>query len=240
MNLISSFQTSDFILQFFPLLVPSFRFGMDVRTFSSRLKWQPIIPALLIFVTLFSTSAIAQTPHFDQLKQRFSDGQVFVAEFDHTYTDSYTGEVVESEGNIWIDKERYKLESGGQTIVVDGEISRVYDDNRNRVIVDNYNPEDDDFAPSRMLSGIDSTYTVSEEQAGENTKIILKSTDDFAVFLRVEIVINNESHPLKISAWDISENEIVTNFNNGRFTDSESGLFELEYPEDAELVDMRI
>lgn len=211
---------------------------MHDGTSGSKMRLTAIF--LISALTLLSaTTAIAQTPNFDQLKQRFDAGQVFVAEFDHTYTDSYTDEIVSSSGNIWIDKVRYKLESEGQTIVVDGEISRVYDENRNRVIVDNYNPEDDDFAPSRMLSGIDSTYIVSEEQVGRNTRITLKSTDDFVVFVRVEIVIDGNLHPLEISAWDISENEIVTSFKNGRFADPEAGLFELKYPDNAEVVDMR-
>lgn len=194
----------------------------------------------VLFLFLFSSNTLlAQAPNFDQLKERFDSGEVFAAEFDHTYTDSYTEEVVNSSGNIWIDKVRYKLESEGQTVVVDGENSQVYDPQRNRVIIDTYYPEDDDFAPSRMLSGIDSTYTVSEERSGNQTRIILTTDDDFAVFIEVEILLDEQLRPMEIKAWDISDNEIVTTFSNGRFHDPEDGLFELDPPEDAEIVDMR-
>ncbi|MEX0844407.1 MAG: outer membrane lipoprotein carrier protein LolA, partial [Balneolaceae bacterium] len=207
-------------------LFPNLRFAKEVLT-------------IIVVIMISSTALLAQTPNFDQLKQRFDAGQVFSAVFDHVYTDSYTGETVTSDGSIWIDKVRYKLQSEGQTIVVDGETSRVYDPNRNRVIVDTYYPEDDDFAPSRMLSGIDSTYSVSEEKAGNNTNITLQSDDDFAVFIRVEILIDSSLRPLRITAWDISDNEIVTTFSNGKFQKPEDGLFQLHYPEDAEIVDMR-
>lgn len=123
--------------------------------------------------------------------------------------------------------------------MVDGENSRVYDPNRNRVIIDTYYPEDDDFAPSRMLSGIDSTYTVSEERDGNQTKISLTTDDDFAVFVEVEILLDAQLRPLEIKAWDISDNEIVTAFTNGDFQQPKSGLFELSYPNNAEIVDMR-
>lgn len=228
-------QLSDFS---FRLLVPNLRFDTPAGTSGSKLFAKGILSFIAV-ILISSTAILAQTPNFDQLKQRFDRGEVFSAEFNHTYTDSYTGEVVTSDGNIWIDQARYKLESEGQTIVVDGETSRVYDQNRNRVIIDTYYPEDDDFAPSRMLSGIDSTYTVSEEKTGNRTKITLTTDDEFAVFARVEILIDVQRHPLKISAWDISDNEIVTDFKNGTFIQPEPGLFKLEYPEDAEIVDMR-
>lgn len=243
MSMIKSSQLSAFSFQQARLashkpLVTNLGLVMPAGTSGSK-TWPK---ALLLFfgVILFSTtSLIAQTPNFDQLKERFETGEVFAAEFDHTYTDSYTEETMSSSGNIWIDRKRYKLQSEGQTVVVDGEFSRVYDENRNRVVIDYYEAEDDDFAPSRMLSGIDSTYTVSEESTRDQTKITLESTDDFAVFVRVEIILDRQNQPAKITAWDVSDNEIVTRFENGKFVEPQSGLFELEYPEDAEVVDMR-
>lgn len=211
-------------------------FRFQLPAFSSFLKF------LSLFILLglsFSISAIAQTPQFNQLKEKFDEGQVFRAMFSQTFTDSYTGEVTQSDGQIWLDKIRYKLEADGQVVVVDGETSKVYDPARNRVIIDAYNADEDDFAPSRMLSGIDTTYTVSEEKLGSQTKINLVSNDDFAVFVRVEIMIDAQLRPLEIKAWDISDNEIVTTFTNGTFLKPENGLFQLEYPEDAEVVDMR-
>ena len=195
--------------------------------------------SLYVLCLIISTSAVAQTPNFDQLKEKFDEGLVFRAMFNQTFTDSYTGEVTQSEGQIWLDKIRYKLEADGQVVVVDGETSKVYDPSRNRVIIDTYYADEDDFAPSRMLSGIDTTYTVSEEKVGDQTKINLVSNDDFAVFVRVEIMIDAQLRPVEIKAWDISDNEIVTTFTNGTFLTPEDGLFQLEYPGDAEVVDMR-
>jgi len=198
------------------------------------------VAALLIALFLLTGSTLlAQTPNFDLLKERFETGEVFAADFDHTYTDSYTGESTSSAGQIWIDQVRYKLMADDQTIVVDGETSRVYDADRNRVIIDTYYPDEDDFAPSRMLSGIDSTYTVSERKQGTRTTVTLTSTDDFSVFTVVEILLDADLRPLRIIAVDISDNEIVTTFSKGRFYAPESNLFQLEYPDDAEVVDMR-
>lgn len=218
-------------------LIPTRRFGLpDVP---NRSKIFARVLSVAAGFLLLTTGLLAQTPNFDQLKDRFDSGEVFSAQFDHTYSDSYTGEVVSNSGSIWIDKVRYKLQSEGQTVVVDGENSRVYDPNRNRVIIDTYYPENDDFAPSRMLSGIDSTYSVSERVIDNRTKVTLTSNDDFAVFVKVEILLDAQLRPLEIKAWDISDNEIVTTFTDGSFQQPEAGLFQLSYPDNAEIVDMR-
>ncbi|MFP8489626.1 LolA family protein [Gracilimonas sp. Q87] len=225
-------------MNYLSCLVPNLRFEMH-KGISGSKRAGKIVTLVIVLILISGSNLFAQTPNFDLLKERFESGEVFAADFDHTYTDSYTGESTSSEGKIWIDQIRYKLVADGQTIVVDGETSRVYDEDRNRVIIDNYYAEEDDFAPSRMLSGIDSTYTVSERKQGSRTLVTLNSTDDFSVFTEVEILLNADLRPLRIIAIDISDNEIVTNFSNGRFYAPESNLFQLEYPEDAEVVDMR-
>lgn len=235
--MIRSYQLTAFSFQRVTL-VPNLRFGMHTGSSASKMLAKGLLSVITV-ILITSSSLFAQSQKFDQLKERFDSGEVFAATFDHTYTDSYTGESTASEGQIWIDQIRYKLNSDGQTILVDGETSRVYDSNRNRVIIDFYDPEDDDFAPSRMLSGIDSTYSVSEENRGAKTLITLTTSDDFAVFSEVEILLDAQLRPIRITAWDFSDNEIVTNFSSGRFLTPEPGLFQLNYPEDAEVVDMR-
>lgn len=195
---------------------------------------------LLGLIVLTGSFVQAQTPVFDQLRDKFDQNLVFKAAFEHTYIDSYTEESINSSGLIWIDNAGYKLESEDQLIVVDGETSTVYDGLRNRIIVSEYDAEEDDFAPSRMLSGIDETYTASEKPLDNgSTEITLVTEDDFAVFIQVEIVIDRNLKPVKITAYDIADNIIITSFTNGEFETRDANTFKLEYPEGAEIVDMR-
>jgi outer membrane lipoprotein-sorting protein len=195
---------------------------------------------LLLFSGIGLHQAGAQnTPAFDQLKQSFEDGHIFHAEFTHRYEDSFTGETQQSEGVIWIGKEQYKIEGMDQIMVVDGEISRVYDGAKNRVIVSDYVEEEDDFAPSRMLQGVDDTYRVSETSQNGQTEIVLHSDDPFSIFETVTILLDSNGHPKEINATDQAENVLVTSFSNGTFTEPTGGLFDLETPADAELIDLR-
>lgn len=182
----------------------------------------------------------AQDAPFAQLKMKFEDGQIFSADFHHQSVDSYTQDTVSNNGLIWVGNQDYKVRTDQQTVVVDGKISTVFDRNRNRVIISEYEPSEDDFAPSRILNGIDSTFTVTEEmKRGNQFYIQLTSEDPFAIYKEVEIVLSEALIPQQIRAVDPVDNIITTEFKNGTFLPPEEELFELDYPDSVELIDMR-
>lgn len=199
-----------------------------------------IVLLSLFVIPVQAFAAQDNTPNFDTLKSEFENNNVFVSDFTHQYEDAFTGETESAEGRIWIAKERYKVEGSSQLMVVDEDISRVYDGNKNRVIISDYVEEEDDFAPSRMLQGVDESYSV-EESVGENgaATITLSSDDPFSIFKTVTIQLNESGDPVEIRAIDQADNSITTRFDNGGFTQPSNDLFEMDVPEDAERVDLR-
>lgn len=201
---------------------------------------EAIAAILFLVITAISSPLFAQQTAFDKLKQRFDEGEIFHAEFKHRYIDSYTQDTVTSKGTIWVGEDKYKVRTQNQSVVVDGETSMVFDDNRNRVILSKYEPTEDDFAPSRILNGADSTYSIkSQERHDGKVYINLVSEDPFAVFQKVEITLTDELMPLRIFAKDQADNLITTSFKEGNFIAPKPGMFNLDYPEGAEIVDMR-
>lgn len=198
------------------------------------------IPAVFLILLFAAQAGYAQQSPFEQLKEKFESGKIFKADFTHTYEDSYTEEKTQNNGQIWVGENQYKVDSPEQRMAVNGEISRVYDSARNRVIVSTYVPEEDDFAPSRILNGIDSTYTIDQQiKQGSNYLITLHSDDPFALFQKVEITLNEDFVPLKIFVRDPADNLLTTTFTNGSFIEKKDDIFELDYPADAEIIDMR-
>ncbi|MEX2351852.1 MAG: outer membrane lipoprotein carrier protein LolA [Balneolaceae bacterium] len=181
----------------------------------------------------------SETPGFDKLKDRFEEGEVFAAAFSHQYHDSFTEETTSSEGEIWIGKDWYRVENEDQMMVVDGETSRVYDSIRDRLLISDYVPEEDDFAPSRMLQGVDESWLVEESADGPGLQIRMDSEDPFTVFSEITIRLNSEGTPLEIEAFDRAENRLRIRFRAGRFVTSDPALFELNLPEGTELIDLR-
>src|SRR5690625_4493455 len=180
-----------------------------------------------------------ETPRFDRLRETIESGSIFRATFSHEYRDSYTGEETRTLGEIWIGSDRYRVESDGQTMVVDDEISRVYDSRRNRLLISAYEEEEDDFAPSRMLQGVDNTYRVEEREVDRGTLVTLISEDPFSIFMQVEILLNRHGEPVEIEAVDQAENLLITRFDEGSFMEATTSLFELQVPESAERIDLR-
>jgi outer membrane lipoprotein-sorting protein len=210
---------------------------MNWTSLSDRLV-QFLITALLLGG--IPAMAGAQEAPFEQLKMKFEKGQIFSADFHHQSVDSYTQDTVSNNGLIWVGNQDYKVRTDKQTVVVDGKISTVFDRNRNRVIISEYEPSEDDFAPSRILNGIDSTFTVTKEVKQDDKFFIqLTSEDPFAIYKEVEIILSEALIPQQIRAVDPVDNIITTEFKNGTFLPSEEELFELDFPDSVELIDMR-
>jgi outer membrane lipoprotein-sorting protein len=193
----------------------------------------------LCFLIILPVKLDAQTPAFDQLKLKFEEGNIFNAVFTHEYEDSYTGEHSQNQGEIWIGKDSYRVEGDEQIMIVDGEISRVYDGIRNRLLISDYDEEEDDFAPSRMLQGVDDSYSIGEESLNSGTLITLTTDDPFAIFISVEITLDGNGNPVVIRAVDQVDNLLTTRFETGRFQEADPELFEMEVPGNAERIDLR-
>ena len=195
--------------------------------------------ALMLMLFIVSVANI-QAQSLDSLQATFEEGKVFTSSFEHIYKDTFTGENQSTTGTIWIDSSQYKIISGNSIMVVDGEVSYVYDSTKDRVIISEYVEEDDDFAPSRMLQGVDSTYSVSERSLEEGGVLIeMVSDDPFSVFSEVSVRLNQAGTPQRIDAIDQVENELITTFYEGSFISSSDGIFRFPNPEGAEVIDLR-
>lgn len=202
-------------------------------------RYHSVVLVLLLLLTTVTASTAQDTP-FENLKHKFESGEIFNSRFEHQSIDSYTEDTVSNKGTIWVGERKYKVRTSNQTVVVDGQTSMVYDDNRNRVIISKYEPAEDDFAPSRILNGIDSTYTVQEQEKRENGIYILLTSDDpFAIYKEVEIYLTTGLVPRRIRAVDPADNILTTTFNGGEFVSSDDKMFLLDYPDGAEIIDMR-
>ena len=206
-----------------------------------------ILPVLVHLCLMLLTASFTAAGSFDfeetdldRVKQMFEDGNVFHARMTHSFVDSYTGEEEITEGEIWISKNKYLIKAGNQTILVDGETSVVYNEVQNKVLISRYHPEEDDFAPSRFFSGKDEVFAVSDVRVtNDHAEFTLKPDDPFEIFTSVTILLGGDLVPLEISAVDQMENNMSTAFNDAGFLDNSDGIFSLDYPEDAEIIDLR-
>lgn len=174
------------------------------------------------------------------LIKKFANKAVFRADMSHYFTDSYTDEVTSSFGTIWLGSYFYKIDTPDQVIVVDGETSTVFNKRQNKVILSYYFPEDDEFAPSRFFANTNEKYESSDFANSDGTTTILILSDDpFEMFKEVRIRVGRDGLPLEINAIDQMDNDMRTTFRFGRFESFDERVFNLSFPSEAEVVDLR-
>lgn len=193
---------------------------------------------MLVMLLVFSPQTHAQQA-FNQLTGALEDGQVFKASFTHLFVDVFTQDSSLTSGEIVLSKNGYAVEMDERSIVVQDTVSEVYNRANNQVIISRYIPEDDDFAPGQLIYATKNEYSISEENLSSGIKITLKPNDPFATFRSVVMQLSAQGLPKTIEAIDQGENLNRTTFSNGRLTSPQPGDFKLDYPETAEIVDLR-
>lgn len=195
----------------------------------------------LVMLALWTIPALAnESPSLRVLKAKFADNAVFRAEMSHHFTDAYTSETTDTYGTIWFGVNAYRIDTPDQIIVVNGDVSRVFNRRQNRIIISHYNAEDDEFAPSRFFAGTNETYRSQDMlEPNGSTTILITSDDPFELFSEVRISVGRDGNPIQIQAVDQMDNRVRTTFSFGRFERAQQDLFEIQYPSGTEVVDLR-
>lgn len=215
---------------------------MNTYGVSTLIKQLLVLVFLMILpsVGVWATPPAQESQALEQLRQRFAGEVMFRAELSHHFTDAFTEEVTDTYGTIWFARDRYRIETPDQIIVVNGAVSRVYNIRQNRLIISNYDAAEDEFAPSRFFTPGEVSYQSEDFTAPDGThRIEITSEDPFELFQQVTIRLSREGNPVQIDAIDQMDNRIRTMFRFGRFLDMSTQQFALDAPEGAEIIDLR-
>jgi outer membrane lipoprotein-sorting protein len=207
-----------------------------VKVLSGNKKWF----FLIILILVLPAFVRAQSSVFDKLRQNFDSGEIFKAQLNHEFIDSYTHDTVSTDGDIWIGEKRYKIILKDRYILVDSVTSKVYNAIKNQLIISQYDPKEDDYAPSRFLSGSEHSYTIHQSKIDSYGYLIkMTSTDPFSIFKQVEIEVTNNYIPKYIKTIDQTDNKAISRFSDGKFVRAKAKMFTITYPKNAEVIDMR-
>ncbi len=193
--------------------------------------------------SLLAVAVYAQTRSsaLDAIESNLLSGKVLKAHLDNKFIDPATHDTVRTSGEIWIGKNAYKIHMNERYIVVDGQVSRVYSKKKNQVIISNYDPSEDDYAPSHFLSGTRGEYLVTQQKAPEgNIRVKLSSKDPFSLFRQVDIMVNpQKTIPVWVKSVDQTGNITIARFHNGQYIIPTVETFDLQYPPNADVIDLR-
>lgn len=167
----------------------------------------------LLFLSFIAPPVFGQSETLDALKARLSaQNEVLRLSFRTLYVDSFTGDYSELSGTAWIAEKQYKIETGDRLLWVKDSVSTLWDPSQNRVVVSDYVPEEDDFAPARFFEADPATVTVRELPArsdaslpGESTLVDLGFTDNELARLGLSFImpeIPRRSTQVELSSQD--------------------------------------
>jgi outer membrane lipoprotein-sorting protein len=206
----------------------------------------PLAAAALLLGLAGSVSG-QDSPTLERMRDRISMGQIYHARFESVYFDSFTLDSSVVQGTLWLGEEGYRVETDQQTLVVSGSVSRVWDADRNRVILSDYREEEDDFAPSVVLSDQDDDMQARDVRIAGGVAVELVSKDPYANLREIRLEVRNGDLPYRATSVDPAENRTVTRLIGSAWLMPgapggkavPSGLFSLEIPPGAEVVDLR-
>jgi len=204
----------------------------------TKLKTILFIAVCCSIVTI--SDASAQSPALNKLIDTLEQGNVLYTRFEHHTIDSFTGDTTANSGELWLTTNSYKVKTSTSLLLVDGDISKVYDKIKERLIISTYNPDEDDFAPSQLLREVQTEYNSIEQQRNGNSVTVTMSSDDlYATFKQVNIELNNNIVPQSIEAVDQADNRIRTHFSASKFVEISSEMFTLDYTAETKIIDLR-
>lgn len=151
----------------------------------------------------------------------------------------YTDGTKNLSGKFYFMKEnKMRLELGGMTLVTDGTTTWNYNKKLNKLIIDNYDPDNNSILSLKnFIDVIPSKCTVKEKNSGE---IELTADSSGLSFSKADIKINSQNLIGELTIYNKNGQVIKINFSEYKLNPGLSGtLFHLNPPKGSKVIDLR-
>lgn len=181
--------------------------------------------------------ALPQSNALNQLQNKFRTIQDFSADFKQ-FTDGRVG----LSGKIFYKKEKlFRLELKNLLIVTDGKTSWNYNKKSNKVIISNYDENDQTvLSIDKFVFDYPAESNVLEEKDGEEVVIVLNPKNNKLNFQKAKIWTDKNNLAEKLLIVDLSGNSITVEFSNYKLNQSiPNSKFNFNSSEGTKVIDLR-
>tara|TARA_B100000767_G_scaffold274399_1_gene307273 strand:- start:2165 stop:2791 length:627 start_codon:yes stop_codon:yes gene_type:complete len=205
-----------------------------------------LLTSLLI---VFSTSLFAQKQVAKDLLDRLSattkSYKNMTIGFDFIFENKKHNINEKQNGILELQKEMFRLEMEGQTIINDGESQWIYLDDMNEVQIMENDPEDQMMSPNKLFTiykeGYKYNYVGSKTENGKNLQMIDLFPEESGAFMKISLEIIDDINQLhKITIHDKNGGTytyLVISFKSN--TSLAPITFKSDYYKDVEVIDLR-
>lgn len=182
----------------------------------------------------------------ERLQERYRSLVSMRALFVHTMTSDFLDTNERFSGSLVFEHEKYRVETGSQTIVTDGVVTWVYNIAEGQVLVNDYDADESTFSLTEILRAFDREYdAISVEAAGvdgaPHRVLELAPRDVFADYGSVRLWIR-DSDGLVTRMRLVDLNDAVLEFDLSEIEFNppvDPTVFTFAPPEGVEIVDLR-
>ncbi len=182
----------------------------------------------------------------ERIRSTYENMAALRAEFRQTTTTPFDEHGESVSGVIYLSKDKFRIETGGQTIVSDGEVTWIYNAATNQVLI-NENAEDETtFSLNRFLFDFDDTYEIASTGRAllggkEHHMLLLRPKDPNSYFREIMVVVRESDNLVpRIEVVDVNDTRMVFELKSIEVNPPLApDTFVLTPPEGSEVVDLR-
>ena len=206
-----------------------------------------------VFLSVAAAFSVAVPSHaqdadevFDRLKDKYESIEALRAEFSQTMSSSYMDEQATSYGVLVASGDKYRVETEGQTLVTDGEVTWVYMPSQQQVLINDYSEDEQTFSVSEFLFDYEENFELSDVKRtsldGEQHFVLtLEPKKDDAFFTEATLSMRDRDDVVtRLQVVDVNGTTMVFRLTNIQINPKlDSGIFSFTPPKGAEVVDLR-
>lgn len=206
------------------------------------------VVALLVVLLAGHAEAFSQNsnPVLRRLQNKYDALQSLRAEFTQTMTSEYMDGPQRFTGRLVMQREKYRVETGAQTIVTDGRTMWIFNNAENQVLINDYVQDETSFSINDFFRNFDDLYNVRTTQAvtlagkkHHRMELRPKRADSF--FKAVTLWMRDADDVItRVEVLDANEVKMTFELTNIVLNPAVNGsTFQFTPPRGAEVVDLR-
>ena len=219
-----------------------------MKATSAFSKFALLLPVLLLGQAVDDPVASAQdgAALMEEMRATYASIDALRAEFTQTMTSEYSDAEESFEGVAVLDGDRYRVEAGPHTFVTDGEVTWIYDEAKNQLLVNDYVEDETAFSLNDFFFKSNEDFAVTEAEAAEvegeaHHVLRLEPKRDDAFFTAVTIWMREaDGLATRLEVTDVNGTRMTFGLDNIELNPPlEDDLFTFTPPEGAEVIDLR-
>jgi chaperone LolA len=181
-----------------------------------------------------------------RLQTKYDALQSLQASFTQTMTSEYMDGPQRFTGRLVMQREKYRVETGAQTIVTDGRTMWIFNSAENQVLVNDYVQDETSFSINDFFRNFDELYNVRATQAvtlsgKKHFKMELRPKRADSFFKAVTLWMRDSDDVItRVEVLDANDVKMVFELTNIVLNPAVNGsTFQFTPPRGAEVVDLR-